>query len=132
MKEKGYDLPRFIIKDGEAAQQFIEEMGESKWWEPRDNAVLLVYNLPALLSRFWNRGATNPESPQPIKVGDGEVEWGHFYREVTPVIWENVGFEESEGGLTFDRINGAGQHDPLKYYYVWEVCESKHARRWDE
>jgi len=130
MKERGYDLPRFTIKNGKAAQQFIEEIGESRWWEPRDDTVLLVYDLPPPLSRFWNRGTTNSEDEQLVEVGEGEVEWGYFYREVTPVIWGNVGFEANEGDLTFDRINGTGQHGPLKYYYVWEVSESKWAEHW--
>ena len=113
MKEKGYDLPRFAIKDGESAQQFIEEIGASEWWDLRGNAVLLTYKLPPPISRCWNRSAAN---------SNRGVEWAYFYRGITPVIQQNVKFAERESGLTFDRINRMGHHHP-EYYYVWEVCE---------
>jgi len=108
MKEKGHDLPRFTIKDGEAAQKFMEEVGEAERWDLNENSVLLVFNLPRPIARFWHRGATDSWGEQSVEVGEGEVEWGYFYRESMPTIWEGVGYEECEGTLTFDRINGGG------------------------
>lgn len=38
-----------------------------------------------------------------------------------PIVWETQGFYEQEEGMNFNRVNEVGQHDPAKYYYVWEV-----------
>ena len=127
MKERGYDLPRFTVIDGEAAQRFIEEISESEWWKLQDDAVLLIYNPPPLLSRFWHRSKAGPEDEQPVEINEGEVEWGYFYRGITPIVQEGVKLETAKGNLTFDRINRMGRHDPLTYYYAWEVNESKYA-----
>jgi len=120
MKEKGYDLPRFEIKQGEAAQKFAKE-NDLGWWQPAENSVMLIFNLPAPLARFWYRGGTDSWGELSVDIPSENIEWGHFYRETMPVIWESLGQEECEGDLNFYRINDVGQHKPNKYYYVWEV-----------
>lgn len=40
-----------------------------------------------------------------------------------PVIWEMRGYYEDEKGLSFDRLNGVGEHDPEKFYYVWLMSD---------
>lgn len=125
MKEKGYDLPRFAIKQGAAAQKFAQENGLD-WWQPEEDSIMLIFNLPPPLARFWYRGGTDSWGELSKEIPPENIEWGHLYRETMPVIWEAVGEEECEGELNFWRINDVGQHKPNKYYYVWETEKQTH------
>ncbi len=125
MKKRGHDLPRFTVYDGESAKKFLQNNFPEI--DPKDrvldeNSFLVVFNLPKPLARFWHRGGLNSwgeKSEKVKKVGKGEIEWGHLYREGMPVIWDQM----DNYDLGFTRINDYGQHDPKKYYYVWVVSE---------
>lgn len=119
MVEKGYDLPIFKILDGAKATEFLSHVDPE--WPRNEEAFVLAFNLPKPLSRYWYRGGVDSWGEGGVEIGEDKVEWGHFYREVMPVIWDAVGFEECEGAINFVRINDYSQHDPKLYYYVWEV-----------
>lgn len=81
----------------------------------------LIFNLPSLLARFWYRGGTNSWGMEGKELPEGQIEWGHLYRESLPIIWEAVGEAECEHDLIFNRINPINVHDPKQYYYLWWV-----------
>src|SRR2546429_2977029 len=120
MIERGYDLPEIDVLDSQAATQFLQQddFGRSELY---DDEVLVVLNLPIPLARYWYRGGTNSWGDLSIEIPENRIEWGRFYREVMPVVWDNLGYEECEGNLSFSRINDLGQHDPKSYYYIWAV-----------
>ncbi len=121
--EKKFDLPNFTIAHGNKAQKLLEEYG----FDIKNNGknLLLVFQLPKPLSQFWWKGGVDSWGDLSEDVQDTVIEWGHFYRELMPVVWEEQGYHENEHGLVFNRINGIGDHDPKKYYYIWEMSEWK-------
>ncbi len=127
MLEKGYDLPTFSILDGESAQNFLEDMGEDFLLLNKEG-LLLIFNLPRPVARMWYRGGTDSWGNMAKEIPEANIEWGHLYRESLPVIWQEQGFEEDEGYLSFDRINPVNQHDWKKYYYVWQVTSNALAK----
>ncbi|TSC55943.1 MAG: Uncharacterized protein G01um101418_514 [Parcubacteria group bacterium Gr01-1014_18] len=102
---KKFDLPQFTISNPYA----------------NDNSLLLNFQLPRPLSFFWWKGGANSWGDHAVDMQDQVVEWGHFYRELMPIVWETQGYYEQEKGLSFDRVNAVGEHDPAKYYYLWKI-----------
>lgn len=84
------------------------------------DSALVVFNLPKPLARWWWKGGLQwGEAGEDLK---GMVaEYGDFYRDLLPIIWEAIDGAGWSGKLWFDRLNGVGEHDPGKFYYVWEV-----------
>ena len=91
--------------------------------ETNGQNLLLVFQLPKPLSQFWWKGGADSWGDLSEDVQDTVIEWGHFYRELMPIVWEEQGRHENESGLDFQRVNGVGEHDPKKYYYIWEMSE---------
>jgi len=87
--------------------------------------LLLVFQLPKPLAQFWWKGGADSWGNLAEDINDTAIEWGHFYRELMPVVWETQGRHENESGLYFQRVNDIGEHDPKKYYYIWEISEWK-------
>jgi hypothetical protein len=114
--ERGFDVPEFSIYGSQAAQGFLQERSELGIEEFSDN-FLVNFQLPRPLAKFWYKGGDGSKS-QPVK--EGEIEWGHFYRMCMPVIYSGVD-KAQVSGLYLNRINQFGQHDPKKYYYLWEA-----------
>ncbi len=118
--EKKFDLPNFTIAHGRQASELLKDLGFNN--EIQDNNLLLVLQLPKPLSQFWWKGGGDSWGSA-AKDAEGTVEWGHFYRELMPVVWGQHGYYEDERGLNFDRINDLGEHNPKKYYYIWEMSQ---------
>lgn len=120
MMERSYDVPDFSIYGSGAAQEFLsnqEELGIDAF---SDN-FLVNFQLPRPLARLWYKGGNGSKS---VPVKEGEIEWGHFYRMAMPVIYSGVD-RAGMSGLYLNRLNGFGQHDPKKYYYLYEAINAK-------
>jgi hypothetical protein len=117
MKDRKYDLPAFAIYGVEAAREFLSERGELGLDPSELNNLIVNFNLPRPLGRFWYKGGEGSRS-QPVR--EGEIEWGHFYRMGMPAIYSGVDRAMMKG-LHLNRLNSFGQHDPKKYYYLWEA-----------
>lgn len=116
MMERGYDVPDFSIYGSQAAAEFFaqqQELGVDGFSEN----FMVNFQLPKPLARFWYKGGSGSKS---VPVKDGEIEWGHFYRMCMPMIYSGVDRAGMQG-LYLNRINQFGQHDPKKYYYLWEA-----------
>ena len=115
---RGHDTPSFTIYGKEAGENFIEntcsELGIEGF---ESNDMVLNFNLPDILGRFWYRGGVGAKS-QPVP--EGAIEWGHFYRSGMPAIWRSIDAAPRKG-LFLDRLNAFGQHDYKKYYYLYDV-----------
>ena len=115
---RGHDTPSFTIYGKEAGEDFIEntcsELGIEGF---ESNGMVLNFNLPDILGRFWYRGGVGAKA-QPVP--EGAIEWGHFYRSGMPAIWRSVDAAPRKG-LFLDRLNAFGQHDYKKYYYLYDV-----------
>ncbi len=119
--KKRFDLPQFIISHGERANELLSDFGfEAKI---DDSNLLLVFQLPKPLAQFWWKGDIGSQGEMSEKIDNAAIEWGRFYRELMPIIWEAQGRHENENDLDFYRINKLGEHDPKKYYYVWEISD---------
>ena len=119
MMERGYDVPDFSIHGSQSAQEFLTEREELGIDNFSDN-FLINFQLPKPLAKFWYKGGNGSKS-QPVK--DGEIEWGHFYRMAMPMIYNGVDRAGMQG-LYLNRLNQFGQHDPKKYYYLWEAINT--------
>ena len=118
MMLRGHDTPSFTIYGKEAGEDFIEntcsELGIQGF---ESNGMVLNFNLPDILGRFWYRGGVGAKA-QPVP--EGAIEWGHFYRSGMPAIWRSVDAAPRKG-LFLDRLNAFGQHDYKKYYYLYDA-----------
>jgi len=119
MMERGYDVPDFSIYGSKSAQDFLSEQSELGIDDYSDN-FLVNFQLPKPLARFWYKGGSGSRS---VPVKDGEIEWGHFYRLAMPVIYSGID-KAQMSGLYLNRLNQFGQHDPKKYYYLWEAINT--------
>lgn len=120
MIERGYDLPQLSIYQGESAIRFLKEAGQGSAISTLGEGVLLVYDLPRPISRFWYIGGQDSWGNGSKRTKPDEIEWGHFYREITNTIWEAVGVEEFDE-LVFNRLNEIAEHKSGVYYYLWAV-----------
>lgn len=149
IKEKGFDTPKFTILHGDYALDFLEDANLAsnygyppeitqelrdehsrvvknenadgvRYYDVYKNSVYVVFNLPKPLAEYWWKGGLQ-WGAKGEDMGGMVFEWGNFYRECLPVVWEEQGYEQGEGDLFFERLNRNSQHDPSKYYYVWQV-----------
>lgn len=119
IREKELLSPSFTTAVGEPAQMLLEKYNLPR--EIKKEQILLVFQLPKPLAQFWWKGGDDSWGEEGQRVGGMVIEWGHFYRELMPLVWQAQGRHENENGLDFERVNGLGQHDPKEYYYVWKV-----------
>ena len=117
--EKKFDLPNFTITHGVRAEETLKEIGLDGKIEEKN--LLILFQLPKPLSFFWWKGGADSWGSLAEDIKGSSTEWGHFYRELMLVVWEMQGYYENEKGLCFNRLNEIGEHDPLKFYYVWEI-----------
>src|SRR3989339_1526103 len=110
--EKNFVLPNFIITNGKQARALLEEYGVDG--NMNEQNLLLVFQLPKPLAQFWWKGGADSWGDMSVDIKDQTIEWGHFYRELMPVVWETQGRHENEKGLNFQRKNNIGQHNPNK------------------
>ncbi len=121
MEERRFFLPRFLITGGERSKDVLQKLGFTDR-VPAKSSALVVFNLPKPLATYWWKGGAS-EDNKGKDVGASVIEWGHFYRELIPIIWEQIGFYECEGSLDFERINDVHVHKPQDFYYIWEVSQ---------
>lgn len=119
--KKNLVLPTFVIANGERAHGVLNEYKLNG--DVTAHSLLVAFQLPKPLSQFWWKGGADSWGSGSEHLGSAVIEWGHFYRELMRVVWETQGYYENEYSLRFERINSVGEHDPKKYYYVWEVSE---------
>jgi hypothetical protein len=112
-------MPEFKVVNDEVADRFLKECGFE--YKISEGSFLVVFQLPKPVAQFWWKGGVDTWGSQGVDVRGGVLEWGLFYRELMSIIWREQGFAENELGLVFSRINDIGEHDPQKFYYVWEV-----------
>lgn len=119
LAENEMDKPpvSFAESDGEV---FLEKLGFHNQ-SVKSNQVPLLFQLPKPLAQFWYKGGNDSWGAMGQEMGPKITEWGHFYRELMEVVWEKIGYYESEKGFVFERVNGIGDHDPKLYYYVWKI-----------
>ena len=114
----GHDTPSFTIYGKEAGENFIENTcPELGYGDFESNGMVLNFNLPDVLGRFWYRGGNGARAQS---VPDGAIEWGHLYRNGMPAIWRSVD-SAPRTGIYLNRLNEFGQHDYRKYYYLYDV-----------
>lgn len=119
LSKKNFILPTLTIADQDNAGPLLSEyrlFGE----EIKPNNFLLTFQLPKPLAKFWWKGGNAWDGSAEI-IDDTSIEWGHFYRELMPVVWSHQGCSENHKNLTFRRVNQINQHDTDKYYYIWEI-----------
>ena len=112
------DKPNFIVASN--GENLLAELGFSN---ERVNAdqIPVSFQLPKPLAQFWYKGGTDSWGDLGRDVGPNITEWGHFYRKLMEIVWEKIGYYESEKGLVFERVNGIGDHNPKSYYYIWKI-----------
>lgn len=123
LKERKMDLPRFTVCDGHFAVALLRKFG---FPNPQlaEHRVLVVFNLPKHLARYWWKG--DGQWGKGGQETHGTVmEWGSLYRKLMPIVWGHV--DRDAHGLQFLRQNVRGDHDPQQFYYIWEVRKAKKA-----
>lgn len=121
MHERNHTLPIFIAKAGPTAQNFLDNKGFGNCMVVSDDNVLLIFELPQLLSRYWYVGGDHMSTGKTIEVSGGCIPWGIFYGKMVPVIWDEIYAKNHRGLLSFRKINDDTQHEYRSYYYLWEV-----------
>lgn len=120
IKDKNLDKPEFIISAGDEAREILNDFGLNYTFYEGD--ILLALQLPKQLAEYWWKGEKKLK-----ESGSGEkiIKWEYFYKQLRPIIWEQVETFETKRRIVFNRINEVAQHDPKKYYYVWQVERKK-------
>lgn len=114
LKEKKWHLPIFkIYPEG---SEVLESLGfEGDLFKDQ---FVVIFDLPKPLAFFWFKGAwVNGK-----KSSDSTfVNWGKFYQDLLPIVWQAVDTSEFSGNLEIERVNEYGQHKPGSFYYVWKM-----------
>lgn len=122
LKKRDLDLSTFIVRRGEKMNETLEEFGISSYLE--EDGFLVIFQLPKPLAQYWWKGGVGIWGSKSKNVGDA-VEWGEFYRKLMPSVWKTREYFSEKEGLDFRTVNDTGQHDPKKYYYIWEVSKKQ-------
>ena len=84
-----------------------------------NDEFLVIFQLSKPLSQFWKKGE-GQWGENNIKTNNTVIEWGRYYREVLPLIWEAVDYSDDKYGITIARLNPAYDHNG-DYYYAWAI-----------
>ncbi|MBM4402644.1 MAG: hypothetical protein FJ044_05360 [Candidatus Cloacimonetes bacterium] len=118
LQNHGMEYPDFVFRFGREAEDLLNSVGLDFTVNkpiPKDKGVLL-FQLPKPLAKFWEKSSYRKE------IGGTAIEWGKFYDQLMPAVWEvRDRFEWEDNKLFFERLNESGEHDPDEYYYVWLV-----------
>lgn len=125
LSELKLDVPKFEIFVGKARNELLENLQVNESYQFQENSIVVLFNLPKPLSQYWWKGGAESWGSAGLNVDAMVMEWGHFYRELMPVIWNAIGREECNEDYRFYRINSVGQHEPQAYYYIWEVVNTR-------
>jgi len=117
---KGYDLPVFKLLAGKPARELVDSLKMEKEWKLAPDSLIMVFDFPKPVSRFWKLGKAYGEAAIPVQ--EDQIRWGELYDGTVDVIRGTVEDEHWEDdGLFFDRLNADCAHKSRDYYYVWEV-----------
>lgn len=118
-------LPRFDIILGKDRRKILKKICLKQ--NISSDSILLIFRLPELLET----SDTNDDEHE-FKLGNNRKEngakWGHLYNSLKTTVWVKIHEYQKEKGLTFRRLNPKRQHEPMQYYYVWEV-EKRNGRK---
>ena len=121
MISRGYDLPEFRLYAGEEAIKYLADKYAIDNTGFTDSGMILVFQLPKPIARFWYRGGDDSWGNENNKVPPNDIEWGKLYRDVLPSIWQIRDAEQAFGALDMFRVNYVNEHDHNDYYYLWYV-----------
>lgn len=118
-------LPRFDIIIGKDRRKILKKICLKQ--NISSDSILLIFRLPELLET-----SDINDDEQEFKLGNNRKEngekWGHLYNSLKTTVWVKIHEYQKEKGLTFRRLNPKRQHEPMQYYYVWEV-EKRNGRK---
>jgi len=123
-EEKDLFEPSLRVLIGEKAGEFLNKNNlKADFVIGKD--VILVFQLPKPLAKFWWKGDIGGSMAGVNREIKGVgVEWGKFYHDIMPLVWEFVGEMQCESDVYIERINNLGQHHPDEYYYVWKISKN--------
>lgn len=111
-------LPRFDIILGKNRREILKRICLKQ--KISSDSIVLIFRLPELLDT-----SDIKDEEQEFKLGNTRKEngemWGYLYNSLKTTVWVKIHEYEKEKGLRFRRLNPKRQHDPVEYYYVWEV-----------
>lgn len=114
-------LPRFNIILGKDRREILKRICLKQ--KISSDSIVLIFRLPELLDT-----SDIKDEEQEFKLGNTRKEngemWGYLYNSLKTTVWVKIHEYEKEKGLRFRRLNPKRQHDPVEYYYVWEVEKS--------
>jgi hypothetical protein len=120
MREKNLLYPSFRILGEDEAKQFLEKNGY-RAEKIFSDQLLLVFNLPKPLARYWWKG-TLSDNFENAQTKETVAEWGKLYERTIYIAWEMEQDAINAGlSLHFSRVNGYGIHDVSEFYYIWKV-----------
>ena len=122
MEEKDWYKPEFTITTGISTAEELNNLGfEDQIEGISADSIVVNFQLPKPLAHFWRKGKGTWGSGGKDMAGK-TIPWGIFYRHlVQKIIWKKKEEQNEEGHLELRKINENMQHDPEKYYYLFEV-----------
>lgn len=120
LEAESHHLPGFEIHDTETARRVLNLAGYRKD-RVRSDGVLLVFRLPQPSSDAW-RQMTQASSPQEQRAVRKSI-WTRLGYDAKTEFRENVDLYNKGRDIHLRRINRVGNHDPDKFYYLYEVTK---------
>lgn len=114
-----HDTPVFTIYGKTAGEEFINGIAADLNFEDDFiiHGFMLNINLPKLLGRFGYR-----KGDEGRKLPEGAIDWEFFTYSALPIIWTAVSCALDDN-LFLCRINQQDEHDPPKYFYLYEATD---------
>lgn len=118
MRELGIDTPVLQVHLQETRERLLEKYGFENFPLAPESALVL-FDLPKPLSQYWWK-SKYPGRGKVQGLQGMAIEWGDLYTAVIDRSWKVVE-DYSKQGFDFHRVNQGGKHEPLHYYYIWEI-----------
>lgn len=109
--------PKFTLMNYEESLLFCED---NDIVESDPGSLVLTFQLPKPLAAYWEKGKGD-WGEAGIEIDNSVIPWGTIYRNVLPIVWEELRDLENSTLINFQRSYSIGTHDKFKYYYVWEI-----------
>lgn len=125
LKDKKLDTPYFSIADRPSARAILAEY-EFTQIDLSQDSLLLVFNFPRPISKFWwKRQPTTSQTEGICRSVLPAIAWGVFckplYQQMTSCVKRAY---KDQRPLSLTRINHQADHVPDGYYYLWEVSST--------
>lgn len=121
--------PWFMVMDKAGAESFFEKFNLSpiEHGGGVDVSLIVLFNTPKPLEQWWSKGRGN-WGEEYVDIHGMAIEWGRYYREIMPIVWNETDVEDEEGmplkdvdwDFFVNRLNPMADHVPGWYYYVWQ------------